>query len=80
MRILRLLLAVAAIAAEVAAYLQEHRRLTVVLRLPGREGRDYLERTQRRGARVMLALTVFLALGASIACVVAARMGAVAPR
>jgi hypothetical protein len=72
---LRLLLAVAAIAAEVAAYMQEHRRLSVVLRLSGREGRDYLERTQKRGARLMLVLTVLLALGAGAACVVAARMG-----
>jgi hypothetical protein len=61
------LLAAAALAAEVAAYVHERRRLTVVQRLSGPAGRDVLEATARGAERLMLVVTALLVASAAAA-------------
>jgi hypothetical protein len=63
-RMLRFILVAAALAAEVAGYVHERRRLAVVQRLSGPAGRDYLEATGRRGERFLWIVTALLAAGA----------------
>ena len=75
MRLLRLVLVAVAFAVEAAAYLRERRRLAEVSRLSGAAGRDYLERTQERSTRFMVALTAVLALGAGTVWIVIATKG-----
>jgi hypothetical protein len=54
---------------------QERRRFKVLERLPGREARDHYEATRARDERLMVAVTVALALAAGAALVVVATHG-----
>jgi hypothetical protein len=65
----RLILVAAAGVTAVAQFLQERHRLKVIAQLPGRQARDYYERTRERGERLMLGVTVALALAAAAALV-----------
>ena len=66
---LRAIFVAVAIAAVVARYLRERRRVGIVERLPGSEGLAYLERTRTRNDRFDLVVTVVLAAGAAAAVV-----------
>jgi hypothetical protein len=66
----RLILVAAAGVTAVAQFLQERHRLKVIERLPGRRARDYYERTRERDERLMLGVSVALALAAGAALVV----------
>jgi hypothetical protein len=68
--ILRILLVVAAALGAVAQFVQERHRLNVIKGLPGRQARDYYERTRERGERFMIAVTAVLAVAAVAALVV----------
>ena len=70
MRIVRLILVVAVGLAALGQFLQERRRLKVIERLPGREARDHYEATRERDERLMVGVTVTLALAAVAALVV----------
>jgi hypothetical protein len=74
-RILRLILVVAAGVMVVAQQLQERHRLKVIERLPGLRARDYYETTRERDERLMMAVTGLLALAAVAALVVVATLG-----
>jgi len=54
---------------------QERQRLKVIERLPGRQARDHYEATRSRDERLMVAVTVLLALAAVAAVVVIATLG-----
>ena len=75
MRILRLILVIAAGLTTVAQQLQERHRLKVIESLPGPRARDYYEATRERDERLMLAVTGLLALAAAAALVVVATHG-----
>jgi len=77
MLLLRFILVVAAGLAAFGQYLQERHRLKVIERLPGREARDYYERTRERDERLMVGVTVALAVAAVAAGVVLAVHGRV---
>jgi len=64
-RVFRLILVVAAALAAGGQFLEERRRLKVIERLPGREARDYYERTRARDERLMVAVTAVLAVAAT---------------
>ena len=70
--LLRFILVVAAGLAAFGQYLQERHRFKVIERLPGREARDYYERTRERDERLMVGVTVALSLAAVAAGIVMA--------
>jgi hypothetical protein len=65
----RLILVAAAGVTAVAQFLQERHRLKVIEQLQGRQARDYYERTRERDERLMLGVTVALAVAAAAALV-----------
>ena len=69
MQVLRLLLVIAAVAAEAAGFIEERRRLADVQRLSGREGRDLIEARRGRGERAMVVATALLVAGAVLSVV-----------
>ncbi len=73
--LLRFILVAAAGLAAFGQYLQERNRLKVIERLPGREARDYYERTRERDERLMVGVTAALALAAVAAGIVMAIHG-----
>jgi hypothetical protein len=74
-RILRLILVLAAALTTAGQIWQEQRRLKVIERLPGRQARDHYEATRARDERLMVGVTAALVLGA-VAAVVAVVLGA----
>jgi hypothetical protein len=74
-RILRLILVLAAGLTTVAQQLQERHRLKVIERLPGPQARDYYEATRERDERLMMAVSGLLALAATAALVVVETLG-----
>ncbi|HVZ74879.1 MAG TPA: hypothetical protein VHJ20_21000 [Polyangia bacterium] len=70
MRLLRVILVLAAGVSALAGYLQERRRLKVMSALPPREARDYYETVHARDERVLLAFTILLVVGAVAAIAV----------
>jgi uncharacterized protein HemX len=65
----RFALVIVATLVALGRYLQEARRLSIIKRLPGREARDYYERTRQNNERFLLVLAsllVALAIGAVI--------------
>jgi hypothetical protein len=73
--LIRLILVAAAGVTALAQYLQERHRLKIIERLPGRQARDYYERTRERGERLMVGVTAALTLAAVAALVVVTRGG-----
>lgn len=69
MQLVKFALVTLAMITVVAQYLQEMHRLGVIRRLPGREARDYYERTRQRSERAMAVVTALLAAGAITAVV-----------
>jgi len=70
MRLLNVALIILTGLATVAGYLQEKKRLATIRALPAARARDLYDATQRRRERVMIAVTVMLALGAAAAVLV----------
>ena len=75
MRVLRLIIVVVAGLTTAGQLWQERQRLKVIERLPGRQARDHYEATRSRDERLMVAVTVLLALAAVAAVVVIATLG-----
>lgn len=75
MRLLRLILVLAAALTTGAQLWQERRRFKVLERLPGREARDHYEATRARDERLMVGVTAVLALAAIAGLVVLATHG-----
>jgi hypothetical protein len=71
----RLILVAAAVVTALAQFLQERHRLKVIERLPGRQARDYYERTRERDERLMIGLTAVLAIASAAALIVVTRAG-----
>ena len=75
MRVLRLILVLAAALTTAAQLWQENRRFKLLERLPGREARDHYEATRARDERLMIGVTAVLALAAIAGLVVMATHG-----
>ena len=75
MRVLRLILVVVAGLTTAGQLWQERRRFKVLEQLPGRQARAHYEATRARDERLMVAVTVVLALAAVAALVVVAMRG-----
>ena len=72
MRLLNAALIILTGLATVAGYLQEKKRLATIRALPAARARDLYDVAQKRRERVMIAVTVILALGAVSAVLVRA--------
>jgi hypothetical protein len=62
MQLFRLVLVIAATLAVVGQYLQETRRLSVIRRMSGADGRRYYEATRERSERMLTVVTALLAV------------------
>ena len=75
MRVLRLILVLAAALTTAAQLWQENRRFKLLERLPGREARDHYEATRTRDEHLMVGVTAALVVAAVAALIVVARRG-----
>jgi hypothetical protein len=75
MRMLRAIFVAVTVIAVVARYLRERRRVSVVERLSGTEGLDFLERTRTRSDRFDLVVTGVLVAGAAASLVALSAAG-----
>jgi hypothetical protein len=74
-RLLRLVLVLAAVFTTGVQLFQERRRLGLIERLPGPKAREHYEATRARDERFMLAFTAVLALAAGAAVVALVTLG-----
>lgn len=65
MQLLKVLILAAAMLAAAGQYLQETRRLAIIKRMSGPDGRAYYERTRQRSEKLLLVVAIVLGLVAT---------------